>query len=389
MTAPLRIAFLVSADQRSGTYYRYHQLAAGLVARGHGVTVYSQSTTERRRASEEERDGVRYMLPACFPGNRFIEFAFNPANFLRRLAVPIGPADIFHLFQPMPNAAAVWLWLRQTRKGQALFAWDWDDLWDQDYPYPRRLERWIAVAKGRFERLLPQRAGVVTTCSTYLARLALERGAERAEVVRNGFNPPPPASDRTLLRRSFGLRENALYLAFIGWTLTEVEWCLAALRSLPPNVRLACGGADIRKAVPIEPGLAERIDFLGEFPPTRAAELMQAVDLGLLPLAPTPFNLSRLPIKLADYLAAGLRVICADVGEAGLVAREMRGAFVFPGERDAWVAGCVSVARRLLAGETVERPDLEQLRAALAWPVLAEQLEQIYRSTWRPEVAPK
>src|SRR5690606_1033713 len=123
----LRIAFLAPEDRRTGTYFRYHNLAVALARLGHSVTVYSQSSENRIRDQREFRDGVPYVLSATVPGNRWMLPPTNPGTFLRRLTTTIDPADVYHLFQPFPSAALCWLWLKRTRPG--VFAYDWDDFW--------------------------------------------------------------------------------------------------------------------------------------------------------------------------------------------------------------------------------------------------------------------
>ncbi len=381
-TKSLRIAYLVTGDGRSGTYFRYHNFAKGLVRSGHRVVVYGQSASERWSARREERDGVEYVLAPSMRGNGWIDFAINPGNLCWRAAQKIERADVYHLFQPFENSALPWLALRKLRSTEkALFAWDWDDLWcgglmGEEPAHGRR--KWRYRLLNHFEHSLPDRAALVTTCSGYLARLAQNRGAAKAEVIHNGYWTERPTAERASLRESFGLKADAFYLGFIGWTPSEVTWCLEVLSQLDSNVRLASCGYDLRKNLAAYPDLASRVDYLGEITSERARQLMSAIDVGLLPLAQTPFNESRLPIKFAEYLAAGIPAICGDVGEVGSLGRMIPGAILFPPEKEPWIAGCVSAIRKIQQDPATHRPNVTALEKHLSWPNLVDQLENAY-----------
>ncbi|MGB8167734.1 MAG: glycosyltransferase, partial [Chthoniobacteraceae bacterium] len=240
--------------------------------------------------------------------------------------------------------------------------------------------RWGYRLMEHFEHTLPHRATLVTTCSGYLADLARNHGAPQTAVIHNGYWPGPAPADRATLRTEFNLKSDAFYLGFIGWTPSEVVWCLDALKQLGDNVRLASCGYDIRQNLGAYPGLRDRIDYLGKLSPDQARRLMHAINAGLLPLAHTPFNESRLPIKFADYLAAGVPAICGDVGEVGSLGRQIHGAILYPPEREAWVAGCVNAVNEIQRDPATHLPDTEELERHISWPHLVQQLEHAYLS---------
>lgn len=378
---PLQVHFIVSRDTHTGTYFRYHSLAAGLVRRGHQVTVSSQQCLAEP-AGEDTRDGVRYLLAARYRGDSYLEPTNHPLSFLARLRAAQPEADVHHLFQPFENSAA--LWLRRRRRdlaSGAMFVWDWDDLFTGGLLLNHRCKNWsqrLSVAlTGWIERSLPRRAHLVTTCSQFLAQRARTAGALDVEVIHNGFTAAPAAA-RDPLRARFGLPADAFLLGFIGWTPTELDWCLQALERLDERVLLVCCGVPFPPLAEPQRHLASRIRHLGKLTPADAGALMRALDVGLLPLARSPFNESRLPIKLADYLSAGLPVIAAEVGETGVLGRELDGVHLLPPEPAAWAAGCAELVRGALEGRPLVRPSAAQLAARLSWDTLAEQLEAAY-----------
>ena len=381
---PFSIAFIVTGDGGTGTYFRYHNFARGLVALGHRVVVYGQTDQQRWSTRRETRDGVEYSLAPSAPGNRWIDSHLNPGNLFWRFIHKIERADIYHLFQPHENSALPWLALQKLRaKEGALFAWDWDDLWCGGLLTPdtaAHMPKWRYRLIDRFEHTLPRRAELVTTCSAYLARLARDRGATDTAVIHNGYWAANAPADRAALRAGFGLKLDAFYLGFIGWTPTEITWCLEVLAQLPANVRLASCGHDIRRNLKGYPELADRIDYLGKVSADEARRLMNAIDVGLLPLADSPFNQSRLPIKFADYLAAGVPAVCGDVGEVGALGRRIRGAILCPPTKEGWVGGCVAAVREIQQDPARYLPDAVALESHLSWFHLARQLENAYFS---------
>jgi len=378
----VQIRFLVSRDTQTGTYYRYHALAAALVRQGHAVTVHSQQADPGVPAAVALRDGVEYLLPARWRGDSWIDPAQHPLSLLGRWRQALPRADVCHLFQPFENAGALWLRERRRGRGQpTLYAWDWDDLFHGGLCHPGRA--WRIRLRGRalgwFERRLPRGTRLVTTCSTYLADLARARGALDTEVIRNGIVPPPAPPPRDELRARHGLPQDRFLLGFVGWTPTEADWCLEALQALDERVRLVCCGVPMDSFLERHPGLRQRVHYLGILPPETARELMTGLDVGLLPLAQSAFNESRLPIKFADYLAAGLPVFCSDVGECGHLARELSGVTLLPADRAAWAAGVAQRVRAALDGQSLPLPDRSRLFDRLHWDRLGDQLSAAYR----------
>jgi glycosyltransferase involved in cell wall biosynthesis len=166
----------------------------------------------------------------------------------------------------------------------------------------RRLER--AKEADRLERRVLVDADVVLAVSGPLARYARERGASRVEVVPNAVDParypraarrngrPPVAVFLGALRPWHGIDCLAEAWALLGDAAPE----LLVVGDGPGRSVLEGTGARIAGAVPhqLVPGLLAR------------------ADIGLAPYAldaPDYFS----PLKLFEYLAAGLATIAADL----------------------------------------------------------------------------
>jgi glycosyltransferase involved in cell wall biosynthesis len=110
--------------------------------------------------------------------------------------------------------------------------------------------------------------------------------------------------------RSAGGRHGAVYVGAIDGRF-DWRWLIDVAR-LIPDVPFRIAGPVARR-----PGvdLPANIKLLGPISYDETPELMAAAEYGLLPFAPGITNAGRSPMKLYEYLAAGLSV----VGPAGVV----------------------------------------------------------------------
>ncbi len=374
----LHIRFFVSFVHEQGTYLRFHNLARALHGLGQRVEVYGMDhvTTSARRL--ETRDGVPYHIFPSVKGSHTLRL-LHPFNILRMFRwADSGPCDVAHLFQPFPVAG--WSW-RCCQAGVKFY--DWDDLWVGGLmPPPASLRTWLELSVIRHgEGLLPAQADHVTACGAFLAGLARTRGAKAVTVLHNGLWPSPPAA-RAAARRALGLAAEARYVGFMGRTCDELGWIFTALKveaSRFPALRLALCGPPDGCLDGLEPELRARVDYLGQLTPAQAREFAAAIDLGLLPLADTPFNQSRFPIKYAEYMAAGAPVLCSNVGECGVLSSRFPWVLNAGKTPEDWGRAFGAAMPALMAG-SLPRVDQQAVDADFAWKSIAEKLLQAYRS---------
>ena len=215
----------------------------------------------------------------------------------------------------------------------------------------RELER--AEDALRLERSVLSAADLVFPVSSPLADYATERGARRVEVMpnavwlqrfqglpaRNGSDPPL-AVFAGALRQWHGVE-----------TIAEA-W--RRLGSDAPHLRVIGDGPgrDALEAIGAE--------MMGAVPHTNVPGLLAGADIGLAPYAPdAPTYFS--PLKLFEYLAAGLAVVAADIpGVSDIVGRD--GALLMaPGD-----AGALAAAVAALAANAGERARLGRKARSLA-----------------------
>jgi glycosyltransferase involved in cell wall biosynthesis len=167
----------------------------------------------------------------------------------------------------------------------------------------RRLER--PEDADRLERATLSHAGLVLPVSSPLAAYARDRGAQRVEVTPNAVAPerfsdlpprdpsaPPVAVFSGALRPWHGIETIAE-----AWALLDGE---------APRLRVI-GDGPARDVV-----AAAGAEMLGAVPHERVPRLLGEADIGLAPYSPdAPAYFS--PLKLFEYLAAGLAIVAADI----------------------------------------------------------------------------
>jgi glycosyltransferase involved in cell wall biosynthesis len=222
----------------------------------------------------------------------------------------------------------------------------------------RRLEEPATAAE--LERRVLTTATRVLAVSRPLADHATARGAPRVEVLPNAVDV-----ERYPERlRPHGAAPVALFIGRVRpWH--GVETIAAAWELL--------GDTAPRLLVAGEPGDARRFledagaELLGPLPPARMPAVLAGADIGLAPYAaaaPDYFS----PLKLFEYMGAGLAVVAADLPGVRDVVSDATAVVVPPGE-----AGALAEA---VAGLAADRGRRERLGRAARALVAAEH-------TWR------
>jgi glycosyltransferase involved in cell wall biosynthesis len=220
----------------------------------------------------------------------------------------------------------------------------------------RRLEEPDAAEK--LERQALSDADLVLAVSPPLAEYAEIRCARRVEVLQNAVaieNFGRPARD--------GVEPVAVFVGSLrpwhGIETIAAAWRLLG-SSAPPLTVIGDGPSR-----PLLDGLEARV--MGHVPPARVPSVLAGADIGLAPYsadAPSYFS----PLKVFEYLAAGLATVVADLPAVTAVVDRDTAVVIPPGNAEALAEAVTS-----LAANSAERKRLGENGRAL----VAEQ------HTWR------
>lgn len=157
------------------------------------------------------------------------------------------------------------------------------------------------VKNAMQQRILDRADGVIATSDEVLRglgplrlpSLVLENGADTARFT------PQVAEDRPRVARCVYV--GALDARF-DWEQIEA-WALAR-----PDIEFVIAGPRGRPPRPVP----SNVDIVGPVPYAEVPALLHTARVGLLPLSDSPLNAGRSPMKLYEYLAAGLVVVARE-----------------------------------------------------------------------------
>jgi tetratricopeptide (TPR) repeat protein len=122
----------------------------------------------------------------------------------------------------------------------------------------------------------------------------------------------------------------------IGWAGTREEYAdlalaipaLAGVLERHPEVRIALmGDPELPAAVTALP--SGRVSFIPAGSFERAQRFLDEIDIGIAPLAPTPYNGCRDDVRFLEYAAHGVLAVCADLEPFREVVRPGQTGFLF------------------------------------------------------------
>ncbi len=184
-----------------------------------------------------------------------------------------------------------------------------------------RQGRWLHAACVR-------RVGLVVAITSRIAAAAKACGAAATLIARDGFRADrfARAPEQDAARRSLGLSPDAFVVGYVGQLHTmgmakgveQLVDATARLHDVP--ITLAVVGGPDAQAEALRrrwhalglPG--ERLVTTGQVPPERVPVWLAALDVGTIPFPFTHhFAECASPMKLFEYLAAGLPIVASDL----------------------------------------------------------------------------
>jgi len=299
--ATLRVVHLTSCHYAMDARILYKECKA-LAKAGHDVTLVA------RHERDETIDGVKVKALRT-PKGRLKRWTAMIWRVYREAARQ--NADLYHFHDPELIPVGVWLSLRGQR-----VIYDAHEDFPNTFPYKsylpacaRKLLGWLA---GQVEMIaVPRFAGVVAATPTIAKRFYSQNA--NTVVVRNF-----PVLEEFARRPGLGWDERPPLIVYVGSMFQERGFreAIAATSLLPAqlNARLAFAGPftpELREEIIGLPG-SERAELLGILGRNEVATLLGRARVGLVLLHPVPNFVNALPVKLFEYMCAGVPVIASD-----------------------------------------------------------------------------
>ena len=293
------IAHLTSVHPRSDIRI-FLKMCVSLAGAGHDVTLVVADGK-----GEKIEDGVR-IVDAGKSGSRLDRMVGATRRVLAR-AIELD-ADLYHIHDPELLPAALAL----KRRGKRVIFDAHEDLPRQIlskpylHPAARRAVSWAA---GLFERYAARKLDAVIGATPFITAKFAAMGADAVNI--NNF---PMLGELDAAAPWDAKAREVCYVGGIEVVrgIREVVTAMACCRS---GARLNLAGNFSEKQVRLDVGAAPgwaRVNELGFVSRSQVRDVLACSVAGLVTLHPTPAYLDSLPIKMFEYMSAGLPVIASD-----------------------------------------------------------------------------
>jgi glycosyltransferase involved in cell wall biosynthesis len=294
----------------SGSAIRFWNIALQFKARGYDVVYIDRGSRSGRHLYKAE--GIMYcpgriVSPLVF--DMLLSTLFNLFMLLRHF-----DCTLFYALKPAPNNCIPALVARLLGKKVIL---DIDDL---DYKY---LPRGVKQTFSRFFFRLFPRFFPLITCHTK-GLLAYCRDTLRIPDHRLYFLAQGVSSEFLRIHWSGHPvpKKSILYVATLGITseFDDLLPMLSRVYSAHPDATITIAGDGVRRpffesAVSML-GLSRAVSFIGQIDHEKLPEIMADHYIGINYMRPTLVNECRAILKIREYLACGLQVVCNRTGDA-------------------------------------------------------------------------
>jgi glycosyltransferase involved in cell wall biosynthesis len=216
-----------------------------------------------------------------------------------------------------------WLMKRFGRANRIVY-------YDYDYfPYVhdyRGLKKLVRKLVDWRERIGVSLADEVISVSRPLVDLRYQQGAKKVSLIPNGVETDRFSAERK--KKQPPHPPTIIYTGTIDnrWGIDLAIEAMPQILTKCPNTQLVIVGEGLDeenlKAQANALGLAGSVNFLGKRPYEELPSIMANADIGVASSRPDIFRHYASPLKLIEYMAAGLAVICSGGGEAEMMVDE-------------------------------------------------------------------
>ena len=245
----------------------------------------------------------------------------------------------------------------------------------------------------RSERYVYQHADAVVTITHALADAVEQTFGRRAmvSVVPDAAACPSEPTEA----QDIGRRLDSIYYIGQLYPWKGVDTLVRAMPRLASRRLVIVGGLPYEsdrtrlESLSRDLGVADRVTFTGFVPPAQVREHLSRAAVAVLPLPDNPMaRRFTSPLKLFEYMAAGVPIVASDLPSLREVLRDGENALlVAPGDPEALARGI----DRLLSDRALSARLADQARkdvAAYTWPRRAQSLCRIFEDVLARQDAP-
>lgn len=245
---------------------------------------------------------------------------------------------------------------------------------------------------ARSERWILSRADAVLAVSVPLREYAISLGAEpeRVHVVPNSVNPELFHSDDSADPEVGRTPAGGPVLGFVGglrpWHGVEVLPALVErLTGRYPDIRLVIAGdgplrGELERDAR-ERGIEQNVVFTGALPHEEIPAEIRRFDVALAPYPRLKHDFYFSPLKIFEYLACGVPVVAAGLGQIPDIVRDGETGLLYPpDEPEALLAACERLLEDPDLRESLGRAAAKDVHTHYTWDRNAERATELARA---------
>lgn len=235
------------------------------------------------------------------------------------------------------------------------------------------------------EKLMPRCDALLTVCNS-LADYYHTKYGVKMMVVRNISGQRKVDGEKWKVESGKTQLSTLLYQGAVN-VGRGVDWAIDALEWLPECCLVVAGGGDLlaeMKAYAASKPWVNRIQFLGQVPPSELTVLTAAADVGLVMLEEMGLNYHfALPNRIGDFVAAGVPMVVSDMPEmAAVIERYGVGEVIgrlHDADGRAKAKALAEAVKKVLSREWKDS-DFEEARQDMDWDKEKEKLIEIIKT---------
>ncbi len=376
----MRILVLNPFELSAATTIRMEQLSR-VLAKRHEMLFVSYSG----KAGRFRKEGIEYIISRKELPSPFFHFC---QMWVKLVVCMREDYDAIYASKPLPWALFPAKVACALRKKKLILDWD-----EHEYAIVSRISRnrLYTGLIGLIEKQGVKSADMLVVVSPYLERLAIEWGCKKEHIimVQNGVDPSEFRRSKTekkdALKKRFGIDKEDRIVMFVGSLRPQfdIDILIRAMAYVAKKVKgarlvIAGGGAEREKLEKLAEsvGIKEKTLFLGPQPHESIPSLIKMAEVVVAPNRKNKMNLSRSPVKIAEYMMMGTPIVANAVGLAEDMLKDGAGELVYSENPDDMARGIVKLLSDKKRGENFAEKARERAEKSYSWELLGKKLER-------------